>query len=204
MDALSLGETRRSARTSCARRFAGVDGNRRANERRTPPTSKGLLQIYYEEDKRNKKQMTTKEFISALRAAPDNELMFVDLEGYAVHNGYHLTELKAASFETVDCGGQTNRWEETIVQLWVPSHADSEYMTTAKFLKIFDKVNGMIPLDFDAEIRVEYGDDDFFPSTYHVRSVTHDQTATRVLLESPHTKCKARDRRVATLPTTDL
>lgn len=147
--------------------------------------------------------MKTNEFISTLRAAPGNQLIFAGLNGHAVPSGYHLTELKAASFETVDCGGQTNRWQETIVQLWVPSHADGEYMTTAKFVKIFDKVNGMIPLDFDAEIRVEYGDNDFFPSTYHVRSITHDQTATRVLLEPPHTTCKARDRRVATLPTTD-
>jgi hypothetical protein len=38
-------------------------------------------------------------------------------ESLRKHRGYHLTELKAASFETVDCGGQTNRWQETIVQL---------------------------------------------------------------------------------------
>jgi len=147
--------------------------------------------------------MKTNEFISTLRTAPSNQLIFADLDGHAVHSGYHLTELKAASLETVDCGGQTNRWQETIVQLWVPSHADDEYMSAAKFLKIFDKVRGMIPLDLDAEIRVEYGDDNFFPSTYHVRSVTHDQTTTRVLLEPPHTTCKARDRRVETLSTTD-
>src|SRR6266496_5400572 len=144
MDALSLGEARRSARAPCARRFARVDGNRRANERRTLPTSTGLLQICCEEDKRNKKQMTTKEFISALCAAPDDELMFVDLEGHAVHNGYHLTELKAASLETVDCGGKTNRWQETIVQLWVPEIPADDYMTATKFLKICEKVRGMI------------------------------------------------------------
>jgi hypothetical protein len=145
--------------------------------------------------------MRTTEFISTLRAAPSNQLMFADLDGRAVHSGYHLTELKAAQFETVDCGGQTNRWWETIVQLWVPTDAADEYMTAAKFLKIFDKVRGMVPLNLDAEIRVEYGDENFFPSTYHVRSVTHNQTTTRVLLEPPHTTCKARDRRVAILPT---
>ncbi len=145
--------------------------------------------------------MKTNEFISALRAAPDNQLIFVDREGHAVHSGYHLTELKAATLHTVDCGGQTNRWQETIVQLWAPSHADGEYMTAAKFLKIFDKVRGMIPLDLDTEVRIEYGDENFFPSTYHVRSATHDQSSTRVLLEPPKTTCKARDRRLATLST---
>jgi Family of unknown function (DUF6428) len=146
--------------------------------------------------------MKTNEFVSRLRAIPNNQLVFVDLDGHTVHSGYHLTELKAASFDTVDCGGQTNRWQETIVQLWVPSHAANEYMTAAKFLKIFEKVRGMIPLNLDTEVRIEYGDENFFPSTYHVRSIAHNQTTTRVLLEPPHASCKARDRRVAPLATT--
>jgi hypothetical protein len=147
--------------------------------------------------------MKTNEFISALRTAPENQLIFVDLAGRAVHSGYHLTELKAASFETVDCGGQTNRWQETIVQLWVPADAEDEYMSAGKFLKIFDQVRGMIPLNLETDIRVEYGDEDFFPSTYHLRSVTHDPGVTRVLLEPPATTCKARDRRIASVSPND-
>src|SRR5947207_4094565 len=139
--------------------------------------------------------MKTNEFIAELRRAPENQLVFVDGKGHAVHAGYHLTELKAASLDTLDCGGQTNRWQETIVQLWVPANPDNAYMSAGKFLKIFDKVGGMIPLNFDAAIRVEYGDDNFFPSTYDVRSITHDEDVTRVLLQALETTCKARDRR---------
>src|SRR2546425_1020926 len=61
--------------------------------------------------------MKTNNFIAALRASPESKLVFVDLDGRAVHRGYHLTELKAASLQTVDCGGQTNRWQATIAQL---------------------------------------------------------------------------------------
>jgi Family of unknown function (DUF6428) len=147
--------------------------------------------------------MKTNEFISSLRTAPNNQLIFVDLDGHTVHTGYHLTELKAASFDTVDCGGQTNRWQETIVQLRAPPGADGDYMMVAKFLKIFDKVRGMIPLDLDAEIRVEYGDENFFPSTYRIRSVTSVRETTRVLLQPSETTCKARDRRVGALAATD-
>lgn len=139
--------------------------------------------------------MKTSEFIAELRAAPGNRFLFVDRDGNTVHTGYHLTELKAASFQTVDCGGQTNRWEETIVQLWVPSDPDDDYMTAAKFLQIFDKVRGMIPLDLAAEIRVEYGEENFFPSTYRAQSISRDQETTRVMLEPPEATCKARDRR---------
>ena len=145
--------------------------------------------------------MKTGEFISELHRAPINLLIFVDLDGHAVHRGYHLTELKAVSLHTVDCGGQTNQWQETIAQLWVPSDPDPVYMTVGKFLKIFDKVGGMIPLNLDTEIRIEYGDDNFFPSTYHVDSVAQEQGVTRVSLVPSATTCKARDRRIALLKT---
>ena len=105
--------------------------------------------------------------------------------------------MKAAHFDTVDCGGQVNQWEETIIRLWVPEEADAHYMTAKKFLRIFDEVRGLIPLQLDTEIRVEYGDDNFFPSTYHVSSVSESFDAIRVALQPPATTCKARDRRIA-------
>jgi hypothetical protein len=47
-----------------------------------------------------------------------------------------------------------NRWNETIVQLWVPEEEESdEFMTADKFLSIYDRVGGMIALDPEAEIR---------------------------------------------------
>lgn len=143
--------------------------------------------------------MTTHEFITALRQTPENELIFENEAGDNVQAGYHLTEIKAAHFDTVDCGGQTNRWDETIVQLWVPAGADDAdgYMTAGKFLRIFDKVSAMVPLQMEAEIRVEYGDENFFPSLYRVEAVTSHDRATRVRLEPPSTTCKARDRRLA-------
>src|SRR6266446_183569 len=133
--------------------------------------------------------MKTEEFIATLRRSPEKQLIFHDTQGHAVRRGYHLTELKAARFDTVDCGGQVNRWEETIVQLWVPEEADEHYMTARKFLKILDKVRGLIPLQLDAEIRVEYGDDNIFPSTYHVSSVSENSDEIRVTLQPPATTC---------------
>ncbi|MCA1658184.1 MAG: DUF6428 family protein [Verrucomicrobiaceae bacterium] len=140
--------------------------------------------------------MTTKEFIAALRNTPQDQLIFVNEAGQAIHAGYHLTEIKAAHFETVDCGGQTNQWDETVVQLWVPANADGEYMSASKFLKIFDKVTGMIPLQLQTEIRVEYGDENLFPSLYHVDAVKRESGTTRVVISPPTTTCKARDRRL--------
>jgi len=197
MGALLLGAARQSTGAARSRRVALVDGKRRQDEWGASQTRKSLLPNQPKETEENEKPMKTNEFITALRATPNNRLIFAEVGGHAIHAGYHLTELKAASLQTVDCGGQVNQWPETIVQLWVPSEPDDEYMNVAKFLKIFDKVRGMIPLKFDAEIRIEYGDENFFPSMYHVRSVTYDGNVTRVLLTPPETTCKARNRRVA-------
>ena len=140
--------------------------------------------------------MKTNQFIAALRQAPKNRLIFVNRDGAMIHAGYHLTEIMAAHFDSVDCGGQTNRWNETVLQLWVPAEADDDYMTAGKFLSIFDRVTAMIPLQEEAEIRVEYGDENFFPSLYHVEAVESEAGTTRVLVAPPVTTCKARDRRL--------
>ena len=104
--------------------------------------------------------------------------------------------MKAASFDTVDCGAEKNQWNETIVQLWVPEEAENgERMTAAKFLSIYDKVARLISLDPTAEIRFEYGDENFPPSNYHVENISEIPAELRVQLRLPQTTCKARDRR---------
>src|SRR5437870_10570461 len=119
--------------------------------------------------------MKTREFIEQLRGARCKQVLFVDENDTTIHGGYYLTELKAATFDTVDCGGQKNRLNETIVQLWVPENEESdEFMTGDKFLSIYDRVGGMIALDPEAEIRFEYGDENLPPSNYHVVNVTKD------------------------------
>jgi Family of unknown function (DUF6428) len=142
--------------------------------------------------------MTTRDFISRLREAAAKQLVFTNSDGAMVHGGYHLTELKAASFDTVDCGAQKNQWNETIVQLWVPEDEENgEFMTAAKFLSIYDKVARLIPLDPTAEIRFEYGDENFPPSNYHVDMISGNEAELRVQLRLPQPTCKARDRREA-------
>ena len=139
--------------------------------------------------------MKTREFIQSLRNAADKALIFTNAAGDMIHAGYHLTEIKAATFETVDCGGQLNHWNETILQLWVPEEADGDYMKSDKFLRIYNKVRGMVPVDEEAEVRIEYGDENFSPATYRVSEWRSDNSSIRFLLEPPATTCKARDRR---------
>lgn len=138
--------------------------------------------------------MKTKDFIDTLRRSPDKALLFTNAGGDTIHRGYHLTEIKAVAYNTVDCGGQKNRWNETVLQLWVPQDPDGDYMKAGKFAQIYEKVRGLAPVDEDAEVRIEYGDDNFFPTAYSVGDVHEDAGTIRFLLEPPSATCKARDR----------
>ena len=141
--------------------------------------------------------MKTKEFLSILRRSPNKQIVFVNGAGISIHPGYHLTEVKVATLKTVDCGARKNQWKETIIQLWVPENQrDETFMSAKKFLSIYDTVSAMIDIDLAAEIRFEYGDENFFPSNYNVRTVTEGDSI-EVELQPPETTCKARDRRVA-------
>jgi Family of unknown function (DUF6428) len=78
--------------------------------------------------------VTTQDFIARLRRASHKPLLFVNANGDTIHAGYHLTEIKAAKLDTVDCGGKKNRWNETIMQLWVPDNETSDkFMIAGKF-----------------------------------------------------------------------
>jgi len=150
--------------------------------------------LFCADSERDFHRMNTKEFIDTIRTAQSKRLVFINSDGDAIHPGYHLTEIKAALFDTVDCGGQVNRWAETIFQLWVPENANAGYMKADKFVRIYEKVRASIPLDENAEMRIEYGDENFFPSLYSIDSVSADKSTLRVLLQPPQTTCKARDR----------
>jgi hypothetical protein len=82
------------------------------------------------------------------------------------------------------------------VQLWGPETEDSdEFMSTKKFLQIYDQVSAMIALDPEAEIRFEYGDENFAPSNYHVEKILENGKTVHVTLRLPQMTCKARNRR---------
>lgn len=138
--------------------------------------------------------MKTKKLIEILRDAPDKQLLFLNAKGDVIHPGYHLTEIKAVAYDTVDCGGQKNRWRETILQLWVPENAENDYMKAGKFVRIYDKVRGLVSVDEDAEARIEYEDKNFFPVAYFIADMNEEKDALRFVLEPPATTCKARDR----------
>lgn len=136
---------------------------------------------------------STAGFLDAVRAAPALPLEF-SLYGEAlVPAGYHVTEVKAVSIESMDCGGKANSWRETVIQLMDGTAAEAQqgFMTTAKFLSIYDRVVVSVPVHAGAEVRFEYGNVSTPAMQFHVSSVEVKPDRVVVDLRHPGVMCKA-------------
>jgi Family of unknown function (DUF6428) len=138
--------------------------------------------------------MNTQDFIASLRQHNDTPLIF-DYGNARVPAGYHVTEVKAVSFQTMDCGGKSDAWTETIVQLWNPEKDDKrEFMSAKKFLSIFDRAASGVPVTSTSDLKLEYGNDTMPAINYHVGKLSLEDGNLIVKLEPPAVQCKARNR----------
>jgi len=147
----------------------------------------------------------TRAFLNTLRAAKsDQQLVFQVGDVPLVAVGYHVTEIKAITYSTMDCGGVADKWEETVIQLWNPGNEpEREYMTVKKFLAIYERVAKHIPVSYDAELRFEYGDTRRPATSYHIERLESRGALIFVHLRAPVVTCKARDRKNVSLASTE-
>ena len=139
--------------------------------------------------------MNVSQFLEEIEAHGDRPLLFEYKSGEVVQGGYHVTEIKNASYETIDCGNSLHTWKEVVVQVWVPEEASAEdpWMPTGKFLKIWNVVDKRLALYRDAEIRIEFGDASNLTSIYHVDGFAATEDGLVAQLAPPRTMCKPRE-----------
>ena len=139
--------------------------------------------------------MTVNEFIRLLEENRGKQLRFQYRESDYVRPNYHLTEVKNVYFDTTDCGGSTNSWRETHMQLWEnpAEEGKSVYMTTDKILSILDRVNGIKPLWKETEVKFEYGNEGFNTGVMPVRGSGTSGNYLDLLLFEEEARCKAND-----------
>jgi hypothetical protein len=96
--------------------------------------------------------------VAALRPHGSRGLVF-RRQGHALQPGYHVTEVKAGDFVTLDCGGNPDAWQETILQLEdLPATPEAPGpMAVGKFLAILDKVGGRVALQPESRLTFEVG-----------------------------------------------
>lgn len=139
--------------------------------------------------------MKVNEFIKLLEEQKGKELLFAYSNDKLVRANYHLTEVKNVQFDTTDCGGKRNFWEETHFQLWEnPQEMDKKrYMLTDKILSILNRVDGINPLMKSTIVKIEYGNEGFNTAVMPIEGVEVGEKTVVIKLFEEEARCKAND-----------
>jgi hypothetical protein len=115
--------------------------------------------------------------------------------GRDIQAGYHVTEVKAGRFASIDCGKMPETWNETIIQLWdIPAEPGYPPMTVGKFLAIMRKVAEQVPFADDAKLTFEVSDGVRPMQIFAAAGIEFDGDLVRVDLRPRPASCKPRDR----------
>jgi len=139
--------------------------------------------------------MQTNELLEVLHTHKNKELLFEYLPGHFVGANYHITEVKNVTVDTVDCGGKSNFWKETIIQLWEsPKEKDKTgFMSAFKALGILNKVDKIKPMEKDTEVKFEYSNEHFHTAQLFVNDCVYNEQKIILKLGVRKTDCKAKE-----------
>lgn len=112
-----------------------------------------------------------------------------------IQPGYHVTEVKAGAFVTLDCGGNPDRWQETILQIEdMPAQDGRGHMLAGKFRAILDQVTGRIDVAQEARLTFEVGMPDEPMRIFDVGAVLPQNDRIVLRLTARPAICKPRHR----------
>ena len=133
--------------------------------------------------------------LAALAPHEDKALVIEYGDGGAVQAGYHVTEVKAGSFVTLDCGNNPDAWQETILQVEdIPSPEGASVMRVGKFRSILAAVDRKVRLNADARLTLEVSRPDEAMRVYDVAAVDIEENRAVIRLGERSAVCKPRHR----------
>lgn len=134
-------------------------------------------------------------FKEQLLKYPDLDLQFQYSGTQKVKPSYHITEIKQAVINSVDCGGVANDWIEIIVQLWEPSDKQQERsMKVIKALSIINIVEQNLPITSTGIVKIEFGNSQFATRQMYPGDIIVDTDNLIIDLQADFTQCKAINR----------
>ncbi|MCX5513314.1 hypothetical protein C3941_00440 [Kaistia algarum] len=134
------------------------------------------------------------ELLGAL-APHDDKKLVIEYAGRTIGAGYHVTEVKAGSFVTLDCGGNPDAWQETILQVEdLPPIEGQDFMRTDKFRSILAKVAQKVALDAGSRLTFEVGPPGAPMQVFDVDGLSIDARRAVLRLGARPAICKPRHR----------
>lgn len=128
-------------------------------------------------------------FLDTLALTPNVPLVFRTGEA-AIAAGYHVTEVKAALFSSLDCGAERAQWQETLIQLLDAGDAGEAFMSAGKFLGIVRKVEESLDLAMDRPLIFEVSNGHEAMKVFAATAPVHEEGALTVHLAPSAARCK--------------
>ena len=133
--------------------------------------------------------------LSALAPHEAKALVIDYGDGREVQAGYHVTEVKAGTFVTLDCGNNPDKWQETILQVEdIPAAEGKTFMQVGKFRSILAAVDRKVRLNADARLTLEVSRPDEAMRVYDVAALDIDDDRAVIRLGERPAICKPRHR----------
>ena len=127
-------------------------------------------------------------FLKALETAmPEAGVVFATEDG-PVGAGYHITELKHARGESIDCGGRQSSWDEVAVQV-LDVFGDAP-MPVERLRGILTRSLAAIPALADAPVHIEFGHRNESLSRYDIAGMSIEGHLVQVSMVRAHATCK--------------
>jgi hypothetical protein len=140
-------------------------------------------------------ELSVESLLDALAGYKEKALIF-NYAGRDVRSSYHVTEVKTGAFRGLDCGTNTESWNETFIQLWDVEEDNRGHMAAGKFLAIIGKVAQAVGFDADAKLTFEVSDGVHPMQLYRAERIEAGDVV-RVHLSPRPSSCKPRDRWLA-------
>jgi hypothetical protein len=135
--------------------------------------------------------MNTSTFTEILISNTGKKLQFVLPDETTISGDLHITEIQHHSVDSVDCGGNSHSYNETVVQLWLNDQSNKiAHWTTDKAIKIIDIVGQKRSYKDDAELLIEFGDFNHPTIRYSIGSVNTTDDSVTIQLKIKPTVCK--------------
>lgn len=133
--------------------------------------------------------------VLAILSGHDERPLVIDYAERRIQPGYHVTEVKAGAFVTLDCGGQPDAWQETVLQVEdIPAKPDQTYMSVGKFRSILAQVDRKLRLDPQARLTFEVSRPGEAMQVFDVAGIAVERDAAVLNLGPRPAICKPRHR----------
>lgn len=111
-------------------------------------------------------------------------------EAAEIRGGYHVTELRHARIDGVDCGGRRAAWREASIEILDGDLPPAYRMTARKLTSILQKSLATLPDLGDAPLHIAWAPGNTGLSRYAIRAVAETEAGVEIALTASRAVCK--------------